>query len=156
MQTYLSFKRTRFLWASLLVAAVLTVVLVACGGQATTTTPTATAAPPTAAPTATPTPLPATIPLGAVIVKMVEKPAGHYIFDPAAITIKAGTVVVWINMSDGMHTVTSDPGAPSAFNTTSNVTQNQIFALVFTTPGTYHYHCAIHPATMKATITVTP
>ena len=152
MRTYLSFKRTRFLWAALLLAAALTVVLVACGGQATTATPTPTAAP-TQAPTATPAP--ATVPLGAVIVKMVEKTAGKYTFDPSAITIKAGTVVVWINMSDGKHTVTSDPGAPSAFNTTSNVTQGQTFALMFTMPGTYHYHCVIHPATMKATVTVT-
>ena len=154
MHTYFSFKRTKFLLAILLVAATMTVVLVACGGQ-TTATPTATPAPPTQAPTATSTPLPATIPMGAVIVKMVEKTPGHYTFDPAAITIKAGTVVVWVNMSDGKHTVTSDPGAPSAFNTTSVVTQNQIFALDFTTPGTYHYHCTIHPVTMKATITVT-
>ena len=156
MRTFFSFKRTRFLWAALLLAAALTVVLVACGGQTTTATPTATTAP-TQAPTATPTPspAPATIPVGAFIVKMVEKTPGHYTFDPAAITIKAGTVVVWINMSDGKHSVTSDPGAPSAFNTTSLITQNHTFALMFTTPGTYHYHCTIHPVTMKATITVT-
>lgn len=154
MRAYVSFKRTKFLWAALLLAAVLTVVLVACGGQTTAATPTATAAPPTQAPTATP--VPATIPMGAVIVKMVEKTPGHYTFDPAAITIKAGTVVVWVNMSDGKHTVTSDPGAPSAFNTTSVVTQNQTFALAFTTPGMYHYRCTIHPATMQAIITVTP
>ena len=137
MRTYLSFKRTKFLWAILLVAATMTVVLVACGGQAATTTPTATAAPPTQAPTATPAP--ATIPMGAVIIKMIEKTPGHYYFEPSKITIKAGTVVVWINMSDGKHTVTSDPGAPSTFNTTSFVTQNHTFALVFTTPGTYRY-----------------
>jgi len=146
----------KFLWAALLLAAALTVVLVACGGQTTTAAPTATTVPPTQAPTATATPVPATIPLGATIVKMVEKTPGHYTFDPAAITIKAGTVVVWVNMSDGKHTVTSDPGAPSAFNTTRIVTQNHTFALMFSTPGTYHYRCTIHPATMQAVITVTP
>src|SRR5215467_1220594 len=98
MHTYFLLKRTKFLWAILLVAATMTVVLVACGGQTTTAAPTATTAPPTQAPTATP--VPATIPMGAVIVKMVEKVPGHYTFDPAAIKIKAGTVVVWINMSD--------------------------------------------------------
>ena len=154
MQTYLSFKRTRFLWATLLLAAVLTVVLVACGGQTTTAAPTATAAPPTQAPAATP--VPATIPMGSVIIKMIEKTPGHYYFQPSVITIKAGTVVVWVNMSDGKHTVTSDPGDPSAFTTTSVVTQNHTFALVFTTPGTYHYRCVVHPATMQAIITVTP
>jgi plastocyanin len=154
MQTCLSFKRTKFLWATLLLAAVLTVVLVACGGQTTTAAPTATAAPPTQAPAATPTP--ATVPLGAVIIKMIEKTPGHYYFQPSKITIKAGTVVVWVNMSDGKHTVTSDPGTPSAFNTTSVVTQNHTFALMFSTPGTYHYRCVVHPATMQAVITVTP
>ena len=116
MRTYLSFERTKFLWAILLVAATMTVVLVACGGQTTTAAPTATAASPTQAPTATPAP--ATVPLGAVIIKMIEKSPSHYYFEPSKITIKAGTVVVWINMSDGKHTVTSDPGDPSAFNTT--------------------------------------
>jgi plastocyanin len=143
--------RIRFLWVALSLATLATLLLVACGGTTTTTSsPTA-----TTAPTATPTPLPATIPLGAVIVKMVEKTPGDYVFDPASITIKAGTVIVWINESDGMHTVTSDPGAPSAFNTTSNVTQGRTFALMFTTPGTYHYRCTIHPKTMQAIITVT-
>jgi len=94
--------------------------------------------------------------MGSVIIKMIEKTPGHYYFQPSVITIKAGTVVVWVNMSDGKHTVTSDPGAPSAFNTTSFVTQNHTFALVFTTPGTYHYRCVVHPATMQAIITVTP
>ncbi len=147
--------RTRYLWIALSLAAIMTLVLAACGGQATAT-PTPTTAPPTVAPTPTPTPLPATMPLGAVIVQMVENPPGHYIFQPAAITIKAGTVVVWIDNSDAPHTVTSDPGAPSAFDTSSKVTSGKTFALVFTTPGVYHYHCNLHPATMKATITVTP
>jgi plastocyanin len=142
--------RGKYFWTFCILAMIATLVLVGCGGTTTTSTPTA-----TATPTPSPTPLPATIPLGSVIVHMVEKPAGHYIFQPASVTVKAGTVVVWINDSDGMHTITSDPGAPSVFNTTSNVTQGNTFALVFNTPGTYNYHCAIHPTTMKAVITVT-
>lgn len=146
--------RVRYLWIALSLAILATVVLVACGGESSASTPTATTVP-TTPPTATPTPLPATVPFGAVIVKMVEKTPGDYVFDPASITIKAGTVVVWINESDGMHTVTSNPGAPASFNTTSNVTQGKTFALEFTTPGTYAYRCTIHPKTMQATITVT-
>ncbi len=147
--------RLRFLWLALSLAILATLILVACGGTTTTASSSTATTVPTTAPTATPTPLPATIPLGAVIVKMVEKTPGDYVFDPASITIKAGSVVVWVNQSDGMHTVTSDPGAPSAFNTTSNVTEGQTFALMFTTPGTYHYRCHIHPKTMQAIITVT-
>jgi len=162
MRHYLSrhIPHIRLLWIALSLTMVASMVLVACGGETTTTTPTptATTAPtptPTPSPTSSPTPVPATVPLGAVIVQMIENPPGHYIFQPASITIKAGTVVVWIDNSDAPHTVTSDPGAPSAFNTTSNVTQGKTFALLFSMPGTYHYHCNIHPTTMKAVVTVT-
>ena len=89
------------------------------------------------------------------VVQMVENPPGHYIFQPASVTITAGSIVVWIDNSDAPHTVTSDPGAPSAFNTTQNVTQGKTFALQFNQAGTYHYHCNIHPTTMKAVIDVT-
>jgi plastocyanin len=147
---------TRRFWVILSLVMVSSVVLVACGGSSTPTTATTPTAAPTTAPTATPTPLPATIPVGATIVQMIENPPGHYIFQPASVTIKAGSVIVWIDMSDAPHTITSDPGAPISFNTTSNVTQDHTFALIFTTSGTYPYHCNIHPTTMKGTITVTP
>jgi plastocyanin len=147
---------TRRFWVILLLVMVSSVILVACGGSSTPTTATTPTATPTTAPTPTPTPLPATIPIGATIVQMVENPPGHYIFQPASVTIKAGSVIVWIDMSDAPHTITSDSGAPISFNTTSNVTEGHSFALIFTMSGTYPYHCNIHPTTMKGTITVTP
>ena len=144
--------RLRFLWIALSLTIVAGVLLVACGGGQTTTSstpttaPTATAVPPTPTTAPSPTPQP-TLPV--TVVQMVENPPGHYLFQPASITIKAGTVVVWIDNSDAPHTVTS------AFNTTQNVTQNKTFALQFNQAGTYHYHCNIHPTTMKAVIDVT-
>ena len=144
----------RSLWIVLSLAIGASILFSACGGSTTATSSTPTAAPPT--PTPSPTPVPATVPMGAVVVQMIENPPGNYLFKPASVTIKAGTVVVWIDNSDAPHTVTSDPGAPSPFNTTSNVTEGHTFALVFNTPGTYHYHCNIHPTTMKAVIIVTP
>ncbi len=149
MRAYSSFKRTRFLWAALLLAAALTVILVACGGQTTTATPTATTAP-TQAPTATPTPAASPTPVAIVKVKMVEK-NGRYSFQPATLTVKAGTEVIWTNTSDAPHTVTSDT---NAFTASNNITQNQTFMMVFATPGTFKYHCSIHTY-MMATITVT-
>lgn len=143
--------RRRTLWIGLSMALVSMLILVACGstGAANSATP----PPATVQPTATPTPAPATQPTSVVLVQMLEKPAGHYFFQPNTLTITAGTTVVWIDNSDAPHTVTSDPNAPSAFNTTSNVTEGKTFALVFNTPGTYNYHCNIHP-NMKAAITV--
>jgi plastocyanin len=141
----------RAIWASLCIAVVSILILVACG-TATTANPAPTPQPPTAVPT--PTPVPPISQATTVIVQMLESPPGHYFFKPDTLTIKAGTVVVWIDNSDAPHTVTSDPNAPNAFNTTSNVTQGKTFSLVFNTPGTYNYHCGIHP-NMKAVITVT-
>jgi plastocyanin len=128
-------------------------ILVACGGS-TTASSTPTAAPTVAQATPTPTPAPATQSTSAVVVQMLESPPGHYFFKPSTLTITAGTTVVWIDNSDAPHTVTSDANAPTAFGTTNNVTEGKTFALVFNTPGTYNYHCNIHP-NMKATITVT-
>jgi plastocyanin len=143
----------RTLWIALSMALISMLILVACGGT-TASNSASTPAPTAAQATATPTPAPATQPTNVVVVQMLENPPGHYFFQPSTLTITAGTTVVWYDNSDAPHTVTSDPNAPSAFNTTSNVTQNKSFALVFNTPGTYNYHCNIHP-NMKATITVT-
>ena len=143
--------RRRTLWGSIAIVIVSMLILVACGestASSSTPTPTATTAPPTA------TTAPAVASTDVVIIQMMEKPEGHYFFQPDAITIKAGTTVVWLDSTDAPHTVTSDPGAPTTFNTTTNVTQGKTFALTFNTAGTYPYHCNIH-AGMKATITVT-
>ncbi len=133
-----STNRVRLFWVALSLATVATLILVACGGGGTTTSPTA-----TSQPTATPT---STI----VKVQIVEN-NNKYAFDPATLTITKGTQVVWTNMSDAPHTVTSDS---NAFGTTSNLNQNQTFMFTFNTAGTFTYHCNVHPY-MKATITVT-
>lgn len=85
------------------------------------------------------------------MVKIVEKNE-MYSFQPATLTVKMGTQVVWLNSSDAPHTVTSDMAG--AFSSPSNVTPNKSFKFTFTTAGTFPYHCNIHPY-MKATITVT-
>jgi plastocyanin len=130
--------RVRFLWIALSLATVVTLILAACGESATTTSPTA-----TSQPTAT---------TASTIVKVqIVENNNKYAFDPATLTITKGTQVVWTNMSDAPHTVTSDT---NAFATTSNLTQNQTFMFTFNTAGTFAYHCNIH-SYMKATITVT-
>jgi plastocyanin len=151
MKTYLSFTRMKFVWVSLLLAAAITLVLAACGGSSTAATSSSTPAPtPTTAPTPTPTPATSPTPVAVVNVKIVEKNE-HYSFSPATLTIKAGTEVIWTNVSDAPHTVTSDT---SAFTGSNSFKKNQTFMTIFTTPGTYTYHCSIHTY-MMATITVT-
>jgi plastocyanin len=76
----------------------------------------------------------------------------NFAFDPPALTVKSGTVVTWVNQDSATHIVVSDTGAPEAFS--SDPLQNGgTYARTFTTPGTYSYHCSIHPS-MKGTVIV--
>lgn len=75
-----------------------------------------------------------------------------FAFSPSSLTIKAGVKVTWTNKDGAAHTVTSDDGT---FTSSGNLDTGETYQFTFMTAGTYHYHCAIHPA-MKGTITVTP
>ncbi|MEP6573769.1 MAG: cupredoxin domain-containing protein [Gemmatimonadota bacterium] len=79
-------------------------------------------------------------------------------FDPNPFTISlaAGGSVTWRMDDNGVpaHTVTSDQGAPAAFNS-GHLAEGASFTHVFTVAGTYNYHCSIH-SNMMGTITVTP
>lgn len=74
-----------------------------------------------------------------------------YKFSPADITVKAGTTVVWTNHDNFPHNVTLLDGP----KTSKDVGIGKSVQTAFTTPGTYHYKCAFHPAQMKGTVTVT-
>jgi plastocyanin len=70
-------------------------------------------------------------------------------FDPATITVTAGTTITWTNKDAIAHTVTSDTKAFDSGSVNSGAT----FSFTFATAGTYSYHCAIHPS-MVASVTV--
>lgn len=72
-------------------------------------------------------------------------------FDPASITVKAGTSVTWTNTGSATHTVTADDASFDSGSLASGATFSQTFAKA----GTYAYHCKIH-ASMKGTVVVTP
>jgi plastocyanin len=74
-----------------------------------------------------------------------------YAFQPAAVTVLAGEPVTWTNGSGRDHTVTSDTGAELD---SGNVGPGEAYGHVFDAPGTYAYHCEIHPDRMRGTITV--
>jgi len=65
----------------------------------------------------------------------------NFAFGPQVITVKAGTTVHWTNRDTEAHTVTSNTGAFG-----SPVLQpGASYSFTFAKPGTYHYHCSIHP-----------
>jgi plastocyanin len=103
-------------------------------------------------------------------------------FAPAMITVKVGTTVKWTNNGPSSHTVTSDAGrwgsatlAPPntmgmgmgmgtgmgmGYGTDDMGGAGASFQFTFTEPGTYGYHCTMHPpATYPAfvgVVTVVP
>lgn len=114
---------------------------------------------PSALPTAVPTAMPSGMagmasaaPSGTGAAKPVAADAvtiRNFAFGPRSVTVKRGATVHWTNRDSEAHTVTSDAGA---FN--SPVLQPGAgFSFTFTKPGTYSYHCSIHPF-MKGTVVV--
>jgi plastocyanin len=71
-------------------------------------------------------------------------------FDPDSLTVAAGTTVTWTNEDSVAHTVTSDDGLFDS----GNINKGDTFSYTFDKPGTYDYHCTLHPPNMIGTVVV--
>jgi len=76
----------------------------------------------------------------------------NFAFDPSTLTVKTGTKVAWTNNDGAPHALASDAGSPAAFSSDS-LSTGASYSFTFTRPGTYTYHCSIHPS-MKGTVIV--
>lgn len=77
--------------------------------------------------------------------------------NPAVDTVAAGTTVTWTwsNTGSTPHSVRSEAAPAPHFTSSDNLTGNGMtYTFTFTTPGTYHYDCAVHGAAMTGTIVV--
>jgi len=107
------------------------------------------------APVVTPTPqvVPPTQPPVVIPPKTTSAKAdvsiANFSFSPATITINKGMTVVWTNNDSAPHQIASDNGT---FNS-NPLSNGDSFAFTFSTPGTFTYHCAIHPS-MTGTVIV--
>jgi manganese oxidase len=84
-----------------------------------------------------------------------------YAYDPATVTVAAGTTVTWTNEDAVIHTVTSADVAGTDAATTDlfdsgSLGKGAMFSYTFTEPGTYYYLCVPHRsmATMHAEVIV--
>jgi plastocyanin len=66
----------------------------------------------------------------------------NFTFNPATLTVKAGTKVTWTNRDDIPHGIAS---ANNAFARSQALDTDDSYTFTFTTPGTYQYFCYIHP-----------
>lgn len=65
----------------------------------------------------------------------------NFSFEPATLTVKAGTTVTWVNHDDEPHTATA---TDKRFNSKTLDTGDR-FSQEFSAPGVYNYYCALHP-----------
>jgi plastocyanin len=72
--------------------------------------------------------------------KTIDVAIKGFAFNPSSITISPGDTVKWTNMDSATHTVTG-----SDFSS-GNLKNGDSFEQTFTKPGTYNYHCSIHPS----------
>ena len=70
-------------------------------------------------------------------------------YSPSPITVTVGTTVSWLNSDTTTHTAVANTG----LFTSQEIAPNARFNFTFTSPGTFPYHCTIHP-NMIGTITV--
>jgi plastocyanin len=74
----------------------------------------------------------------------------NFSFQPSTVGVSVGDTVTWTQKDTGtQHTVTSDNGSFGS----GNLLAGQTFAHTFNQPGTFSYHCNIHPS-MMGTVTV--
>lgn len=76
-------------------------------------------------------------------------------FSPTAVTVAKGGTVKWTNEDTVGHDVTkkSGPGPKFKSGAAGGLQKGDTFQEKFTTAGTVHYVCTVHP-NMQATVTV--
>jgi plastocyanin len=77
-------------------------------------------------------------------VKIVE-----FSYEPDPVVVQAGGKVIWQNEDTAPHTATADDGS---FDT-GTIEKGKLGSVTFKEPGTFTYHCEIHP-TMHGTVEV--
>ncbi len=73
-------------------------------------------------------------------------------YAPAQLEVSAGATVVWTNLDQAQHTVTSSKGDALGSKV---LEKGDTYEVELSDPGTLSYFCKIHPF-MKATVVVTP
>lgn len=66
----------------------------------------------------------------------------NFSFQPAVLTVTAGTKVTWTNRDTTPHTVTS---ADKRFASSAGLDTDDQYSFKFDKPGSYVYFCSLHP-----------
>jgi plastocyanin len=66
-------------------------------------------------------------------------------FTPRALNVMPGSMVSWTNEDSTTHTVTADGGSGAPLFDSGPIPLGVVWDNIFDSPGTFGYHCAIHP-----------
>jgi plastocyanin len=81
-------------------------------------------------------------------------PQSPYVYQGVPASITAGDTVSWLNPTTANHTVTPSQTPDPGFRSRDLKGQGSYLEYRFTVPGSYAFHCEMHPDTMHATLTV--
>jgi plastocyanin len=81
--------------------------------------------------------------------RSVKVDIADFAYDPDPVRVQAGGKVIWLNEDSAAHTATADDGSFE----TGEIDEGKLKSESFKQPGTFTYHCRIHPQ-MKGTIEV--
>ena len=125
----------------LAVAAIALALCTACGGSYSSS-------PASPSPTPSPSPSPGGTSTPVTIQRGAERLADRA-YAPDDLTVTTGTTVTWTNIDTVAHTSTANTNGWNS----GIVMPGDHFSFTFQTPGTFAYHCAIHPG-MIGTVVV--
>jgi plastocyanin len=130
----------------LLASAALALALTSCGSSGETTS-----SPSSPEPTATTAPAESPPPSaeGEPAERSVKVEIANFEYNPDPVRVQAGGKVIWLNQDSVAHTATADDGS---FDT-GTIDEGKLKSETFKQPGTFTYHCEIHPQ-MHGTIEV--
>ena len=89
----------------------------------------------------------------AIVTGASTKGAGAFDPNPFVISLATQTSVRWGNADSFTHNLVADGASPEFAS--GNIAPNTAYSHIFTTAGSYPYHCTLHPS-MVGTITVNP
>jgi plastocyanin len=81
----------------------------------------------------------------------------NFAFIPQSITVPRGTTVTWTNQDAVDHQIINDAqgsAAQGSLFTSGALAKGASYSFKFDNPGSYPYHCSIHPS-MTGTVIVT-
>jgi plastocyanin len=139
-------------WLYLLASAAVVLSLASCGSSDSSTEETQAEEPAaTAEPTENEGEAEAPPPSGEgeKLERSVKVEIANFEYNPDPVRVAAGGKVIWLNQDSAPHTATADDGS---FDT-GTIDEGKLKSETFKTPGTFTYHCEIHPQ-MHGTIEV--